>query len=313
MSKLSQNLMDELFFKSQIDDPDVIMGPKFGEDAAILKIGDSKLVVHTDPISGAVEEIGWLAITIAANDIAVTGAEPRWALCSVQVPDGTSETEIKKVAHDLSRAADGLNVTIIGGHTEVVTGIDRPLISTTMMGVTDEPVLTSGSEEGDNIVQIKPAGIEGSWILANDYEDQLIEKGIDERVIKKVKGWREDISVVQPALNIRDRATSLHDPTEGGILQGLYEMATCSGNDFIIDGDIDIREETRHICDVLNIDPLYLISSGCLLATIPKEVDYGEGNVIGEVRNGEGRVVYKGEEIKERPNDELFRIIKELN
>lgn len=312
MSKLSQELMDELFFRRETEDPSVVLGPRFGEDAAVLDIGDTKLVIHTDPISGAVVDIGWLALNIAANDIAVTGAPPRWALCSIQMPEGMGDAVIKQISEDLRVAAADLDVTIVGGHTETVSGIDRPLLSTTMMGLTDEPVYTSGSEEGDKILQIKPAAIEGCWILVNDHRDELLKLGVDEKTLDEIAGWRNDISVVKPALEIRHKATSLHDPTEGGVFQGLYEMARCSGNDFFIDSEIYIREETEAICEVLDIDPLYFISSGCLLATVPRGADHDKGRVIGQVREGEGRVFYNGREVKERPEDELFRILKEL-
>ncbi len=312
MSKLSQDLLKELFFDEKIDDPSVIIGPKFGEDAAVLKIGDTNLVIHTDPISGAVENIGWLSINIAANDIAVTGARPRWALCSIQVPEDLSHKKLKKIAEDLKQAADELDVNIIGGHTESISGINRPLISTTMMGLTDKPIFTSSSEPGDKIIQIKSAGIEGCWILVNDHEEELIQRGVDEKVIDEVKGWRNEISVVKSALKIKDIATSIHDPTEGGIFQSLYEMASCSGNDFYVDSEFEIKSETKEICDVLGIDPLYLISSGCLLATVPRDVDYSEGKVIGEVREGGGKVFYRNEEVNENPEDELFKILKEL-
>ncbi len=312
MSKLSHDLMEELFFGMDIKDPSVVMGPKFGEDAAVIEIDGFNLVVHTDPISGAVENIGWLAINIAANDIAVTGAEPRWALCSIQIPEDMSKEDIKKISEDLISAAEELDITIIGGHTETVSRIDRPLLSTTMMGITEEPVYTSGSKGGDKIVQIKPAAMEGSWILVNDHRDKLLEMGVHKTTLDEVMGWSKEISVVKQALKIMDKATSLHDPTEGGILQGLYEMAHCSGNDFHINSEIELRNETKEICKILDIDPLYLISSGCLLATIPNVYDCDEGSVIGEVREGEGRVFYQGEEVKERPEDELFRILKEL-
>lgn len=304
--------MDELFFSSDIKDPSVILGPKFGEDAAVLKVGDTNLVIHTDPISGAVEDIGWLGINIAANDIAVTGAPPRWALCSIQIPEGMDDDDIKQISHDLGAAADKLNVTIIGGHTETVSNINRPLLSTTMIGMTSDPIYTSGSDIGDSIVQIKPAAIEGSWILANEHGGPLLELGVDSGTLRKVSGWKEDISVVHAAMEIKDIATSLHDPTEGGVMQGLFEIACCSGNDLYIDSDIKLRKETQEICDILDIDPLYLISSGCLLATVPKDEKINEGEVIGEVREGDGRVFYKGDEVKERPEDELFRILKKL-
>ena len=312
MPKLKQELMSSLFFDKDIDDDRVIVGPSYGEDAAVIKFKDEYLVAHPDPISGAVKNIGWLSINISANDIAVTGARPRWAMPSLQIPEDFEAEKIVLIIDDLYSAADDLGVTLIGGHTETVKGIDRPLVTTAMMGVTDKPVFTKGSNPGDKIVQVKEAAIEGTWILVSDFGEKLIELGLDEEVVKEVMNWNRDISVVEDALEIGKIATSMHDPTEGGILQGVYEMARCSGNDFKIEEEISFRPETIKICDVLDIEPTKLISSGCLLATVPEDEDVKNGNFIGHVDSGSGRTIYDGKEIEEVTEDELFRIISEM-
>ncbi len=300
--------MSHLFFDREIDDERVVVGPSYGEDAAVLRFKDEYLVAHPDPISGAVKNIGWLSINISANDVAVTGAEPRWAMPCLQIPEKFDEKEVEKIIKDLYTAADELEVTLIGGHTETVSGIDRPLITTAMMGVTEEPVFTKGSNPGDKIVQINDAAIEGSWILVSDFEEELVKRGLDKEIIEEVKGWNREISVVDEALKVSKLATSMHDPTEGGILQGIYEMARCSGNDFVIDGKISFRPETIEICDILNIDQKKLISSGSLLATIPPDEELEEGKVIGRVKSGSGKTIYDGKKVKEVTEDELFKV-----
>ncbi|MFW5927778.1 MAG: AIR synthase related protein [Thermoplasmatota archaeon] len=312
MPKLKQNLMSHLFFDREIDDERVIVGPSYGEDAAVLKFKDEYLVAHPDPISGAIKNVGWLSINISANDIAVTGAKPSWAMPSLQIPQGFGDEKIAMIIEDLYNAADELEISLIGGHTETVEGIDRPLVTTAMMGVTEDPVLTRGSKPGDKIIQVNEAAIEGSWILVSDFEKELLERGLDKEVIKEVKRWDRDISVVKDALKISEAATSMHDPTEGGILQGIYEMARCSGNDFVIEDEISFRPETLEVCDILDIYPTKLISSGSLLATVPKEKEIEIGRRIGQVRSGSGRTIYKGQEIDEVTEDELFRVTAEL-
>jgi len=304
--------MSHLFFDREINDERVIVGPSYGEDAAVLKFKDEYLVAHPDPISGAVKNIGWLSVNISANDVAVTGAKPRWAMPSLQIPEKFDEKEVEKIIEDLYSAADELGVTLIGGHTETVSGINRPLITTAMMGVTEEPVFTKGSNPGDKIVQINDAAIEGSWILVSDFEEELVKRGLDKETIEEVKGWNREISVVDEALNVSKLATSMHDPTEGGILQGIYEMARCSGNDFVIDDKISFRPETIEICDILNIDQKKLISSGSLLATVPADEELEEGKVIGRVKSGSGKTIYEGKKVKEVTEDELFRLKSEL-
>lgn len=313
MPKIPFGFMDELFFENDIEDESVIQGPDYGEDASVIKMNDEQyLVAHPDPISGAVNNIGWLSINIPSNDIAVCGAEPRWALPAIQVPEDMGEDDLRYIVADMKEAAADLGISIVGGHTETVEGIERPLVTTTVLGMTDEPVLTSGSEPGDILVQIAPAGIEGTWILACDFEEELLDRGVREGTIEKVKSWRDRISVVEEALRIKDRATSMHDPTEGGVIQGSFEMAKASGNDIFIDTEIDIAHETRELCDALSIDPMKLISSGCLLATVPREDDIEYGTRIGKVEEGSGDLYHKEDKVEETSTDELFRVIERL-
>ncbi len=313
MSKLSEKLMDHLIFQKEISDEDVVMGPSYGEDAAVVKIGEKYLIAHSDPISGAVENIGWLAVNIAANDIAVCGAAPRWMLPTVQVPKGYSEESIVEIFTDLYKGTSELQIDIIGGHSEIVDSIEQPLVNSTMMGITDSPIYTKDAASGDKIVQIDKAGIEGSWILSMDYREELIERGVDERTIEKAVSLKKDISVVENALSVKDKVNSMHDPTEGGILQGLYEMARASNKRFILDTEPKVGETTIRISDALDIDPLKLISSGCLLVTVPENADIEKGKVIGRVEDGEASLLYNEKKIESIHEDELFKAIRNLD
>ncbi len=312
MPKLPRELLERFLFSRGLDDERVILGPEYGEDAAVIDLGEGYLVTHLDPISGAVKDVGKLAVMVASNDIAVSGAVPRWCMSSIQVPEDMDEEEVETILNDFLDTASDMGISVVGGHTETVDGIDKPLITTSMFGITDEPVYTSGSEPGDLIVQIGPAAVEGTWILANDHEKSLMEKGVDGETIKRASGWVDDISVIEKALAVRDKVTSMHDPTEGGIIQGLYEMASASCNDFVVDGEIEFRDETLEICEKLGLDPLRLISSGCVVVTVPEGSDIPYGNMIGRVEEGEGYLQYHGESIEETTEDELFRVIAHL-
>ncbi len=312
MAKLSKKKMDELVFHKDIKDESVVIGPSYGEDAAVLKIEDKFLIAHSDPISGAVDNIGWLAINIAANDIAVSGAAPRWALPSLEIPMNYNDQKMGEMMDDLYDASDALNIEIIGGHSEMIDGIEHPLITTTMMGLTEDPVFTRGSRPGDKIVQINEAGLEGTWILASDFGEELERVGVGKDHLEEARSLRDEISVVDSALEIKDKVTSMHDPTEGGILQGLYEMAHASGNEFVVFDEPDLKDSTVEICEKLDLNPYNLISSGCLLATVPEGVELEKGRVIGEVKDGEPGVFFKKESVEAVQEDELLRAIREL-
>ncbi|MEF8833043.1 MAG: AIR synthase related protein [Candidatus Thermoplasmatota archaeon] len=313
MAKLNRDLMDDLIFDKKIQDESVVMGPAYGEDAAVVDLGDTYMVLHSDPISGAIENIGWLAINIAANDIAVSGASPSWALLTMQFPTDYKKDEIQEVMIDLYNASQDLDIEIIGGHSEIIDQIDHPLVTTALMGTTEKPVYTRGSEPGDKIVQIDEAGLEGTWILASDFDVELEKRGVDSKTLREAKSLKENISVVEPALSIKDQVSSMHDPTEGGIFQGLYEMAHASGNEFLIHSRPRLKDMTLEISEKLNIDPFRLISSGCLLATVPESRELGMGKVIGEVKEGDPGVIFDGEKIESVEEDELFKVIRSLS
>ena len=313
MAKLSKDLMDDLIFNKDIKDKSVVMGPAYGEDAAVVDIGDNYIVMHSDPISGAIDNIGWLAINIAANDVAVSGASPRWALLTMQFPTDYNKGEIREVMADLYDASQELDIEIIGGHSEMIEQIDHPLVTTALIGTTEKPIYTRGSEPGDKIVQIDEAGLEGTWILASDFGEELERRGVDRKTLKEAKSLRESISVVEPALQIKEKVSSMHDPTEGGIFQGLYEMAHASQNEFFVNSQPELKEISIEICEKLSLDPFRLISSGCLLATVPESREMERGKVIGEVKEGRPGVIYEGERIKPVKEDELFKAIRLLS
>jgi len=313
MAKLTRELMEDLIFTKDIKDESVVMGPAYGEDAAVVDIGDNYLVMHSDPISGAIDNVGWLAINIAANDIAVSGASPRWALLTMQFPTSYTKEGIREVMVDLYDASQELDIDIIGGHSEMIEQIDHPLVTTALIGMTEKPIYTRGSEPGDKIVQIDEAGLEGTWILASDFGKELESLGVDRKTLEEAKSLRESISVVEPALQIKEKVSSMHDPTEGGIFQGLYEMAHASQNEFIINSPPEVKDISIEICDKLGLDPFRLISSGCLLATVPESREVERGKVIGEVNEGKPGVIYEKERIRPVQEDELFKAIRLLS
>jgi len=315
-----------VFSRIGIKDPKVIVGPAYGEDAAIIDFGDKVLVAHVDPITGAVELLGWLAVHIACNDIAVRGAEPRWLLCVLYLPEKASEELIDKITSQIDEAAKEVGVMIIGGHTEYTPGLERPLISMTAIGVADKYkyVRTAGVRPGDYILMTKTVAVEGTSIIATDFAERLREKGVGEKLIERGKEFIKEISVVKEALILANIGVhSMHDPTEGGILCGLAEMAYSSNVKIEVwEEKIPIAEETRVFCNALGIDPLKLISSGVLLVAVPPEkVEKAVHNlrkegirasVIGRATEGKGVVLYRRdgrvEEIPEHVVDELYKL-----
>ena len=291
----------------------ILVPPSIGEDAAVIDLGKTKLVAASDPITGALDNIGMYAVNVNANDIACTGAPPEYFLSVLLLPEKCTDDHIRKIASDISKEAQKLHISIIGGHTEALP-IEDPIIVGTMIGFTDKIISTSGAHMGDDILLTKGAAIEGTSILATDFYD-LLKNSIDGKTLKKAQKYLEKISIVKEALIAREYATAMHDPTEGGITGALHELADASHCGFFVDvKKIPISRETEKICSLLSVNPLNLISSGSLLITAPKKTS----STLQEALRKSGIVteiigeITEGRNLEPVKQDELWRILDEL-
>jgi hydrogenase maturation factor len=277
LGKLPYPFLAELLAKAERD-PCVLVGPRVGEDAAVIDFGDRCLVVKTDPITFTADRLGWYAVHVNANDIAVMGADPRWFLMTLLLPPSATESDVTSIFDQVLAAGRDLGVTLVGGHTEVTTGIDRPLLIGCMLGETtrDRIITSGGARPGDDVVITSGIAIEGASVLAREAADDLRARGVAESTIIEARDYLDapGISVVSAAriAACAARVTSLHDPTEGGLAAGLWEVAQASGVGMEIEAAaIPVLPACRVLCDTLGLDPLRLIASGCLLITVPHE------------------------------------------
>ncbi len=250
----------------------MILGPSHGEDAAILSVGGKLIAVSCDPISGAVERIGWLAVNVSANDIATRGVRPRWFLSCIMLPKGSDHRVLKEICRQMDEAALKLGVSIVGGHSEVTPGLDHPLIIGFAVGAVERKryVTCGGTRVGDKIILTKGAGIEGTAVLAAD-RSELLTKRFGEKLVNDAKGFFDKISVVDEALTAFEYGgvSAMHDPTEGGVAGGLHELADASKTGFrVYEEKVIIEPETLEICRFFGINPMQLISSGSLLIVV---------------------------------------------
>jgi hydrogenase expression/formation protein HypE len=267
---------------------DVVLSPSIGEDAAIVQAGNEVLAISSDPITGAEEWLGWLAVHVSANDVATRGVQPRWFNSIILLPKNSTTELIEKICTQMDKAARQLNVAIIGGHCEVTPGIEHPIVSGCAIGVAEDGkyVSSSGAKIGDRIILTKGTGIEGTAILASDRREELLEV-FDESFLKKAENFFEKISVVKDAITAFriGGVSAMHDPTEGGVAGGLHELADAANIGFqVYEKEILIPEETSKICAHFEVDPLQLISSGSLLIVAEEEKT---GEIISSLsRNG---------------------------
>ena len=276
--KLPLELLDDLLSGIEITDPRVVLGPKVGEDAALIDFGDRYLVTKTDPVTFATDLIGWYVVQVNANDLAVMGATPKWLMVTMLLPEGITTDEVRGIFRQLTQACRERDITLVGGHTEVTYDLNRPIAIGSMLGEVpkDEVVMTSGAQVGDSIILTKGISIEGTSILAREASEELREAGVSDEIIERAREFlfSPGISVVRDAQIATGaaRVHAMHDPTEGGVAGALLEFATGAGVGLEIDAArLPVLPESRIICDALGIDPLGLIASGALLATVAPE------------------------------------------
>lgn len=253
----------------------VIVGPRFGEDAAVIDMGTKYLVAKTDPITFTAERIGWYAVNINANDIATLGTRPRWFLATLLLPEThTTRTLARSIFRDVLRACRSLGITLCGGHTEITGGLGRPIVVGMMLGEIEKSRLVRKESQrpGDLVILTKGVAVEGTAILARAKARRL-EAKLGKPLVRRA--WRllfhPGISVVREALLAvrHGEIHAMHDPTEGGLLSGLYELARAGHVGLRIWLDkVPVLAETQAFRRVLGFDPFALIASGALLLVV---------------------------------------------
>ncbi|MGQ9694665.1 MAG: AIR synthase family protein [Thermodesulfobacteriota bacterium] len=309
-------------------DDRLIVRPGIGKDATVISFGERYLVAKTDPITFATDQIGWYAVHVNANDIAVMGGIPRWFLATLLLPAGkTNQEKVEEILVQIDRACREIGVALCGGHTEITYGLDRPLVIGHMLGEIDKGKLVVPEKicPGDKIILTKGLAIEGTALIAREKRELAEVWG--EEFVKRCQQFLTSpgISILPEARLAQEVATihAMHDPTEGGLATGVHELAMAAQVGMIIEMEkIFIWPETAILCRNLKLDPLGLLASGALLIVAPDPEAsqvvsaLRKGNIpaeiIGTITGKDGGVkVKKGEELADLPffpRDEVARL-----
>lgn len=326
VGKISETVLKRSIFKQiHTRREEVLLGAGVGEDCAAVKLApDEVFVISTDPITGTVKDTGMLAIQITANDLASSGAEPVGVMLTVLLPEEIEEKDIREMMGQVEEACSSFHIQVMGGHTEVTRAVNQPVISVTGVGKVreDRLVSTAGAKPGQDILVTKWIGIEGTSIIAKEKESELLAR-FSAPFVDTAKGFDQYLSVVpESRIAVEHGVSAMHDVTEGGIYGALWEVAEASGVGLEADlKAIPIRQETVEICEYFELNPYYLISSGCMLMTAERGHDLARklqaagipAAVIGKTTEGKARRIWNGKEESylERPKtDELYKIYK---
>jgi hydrogenase expression/formation protein HypE len=273
--KLDIQILRRLLQRYSKIDERVVLGPAIGEDAAAIDMGEKLFIVATDPITFATSEIGYYSVMVNANDIVTTGAEPRWFTVDILLPEAMgTEVLVDSIFNQIHQACEKLNISVIGGHTEITYGLDRPILVGQMMGEVQKEALitTAGAKPGDHILLSKGICIEGTSLIARERERDLLSRGISKELVGQAQRFLFDpgIGVVEEArLALHAGGIhSMHDITEGGLANGLYELSMAAGVKIVVEKDhIPVYAESQILCEAFDLNPLGVIGSGALLIT----------------------------------------------
>ncbi len=324
IGKIPLDILNSAIFRPNVETvkrEEVVVGPAVGEDCSAIKFDSQICLLSSDPITGAADDVGYLAVHVNVNDIAASGGEAIGIMVTVLLPENSTVSDLEKIMSDVYKGAKEANIEVIGGHTEVTNAVTRPLVSATIIGKAKSAgfISTSGAKAGHDVVMTKYAATEGVSIIAAKHGN-IIKESLGEDVLSWAKAQGNQISVVKEAsVALEFEVSAMHDITEGGVFGACYELAAGANKGITIQLEkIPIHENTTGICKVFNINPYKLISSGSLLICTP----FGEGlaarlrgqginaAVIGKITDGRSIYIQEGEEhvLSSPESDEIYKI-----
>jgi hydrogenase maturation factor/predicted fused transcriptional regulator/phosphomethylpyrimidine kinase len=262
-------------------DKNVIVPPKAGVDAGVVDIGNGNiLVVAEDPIftlpGMPLSFFGWATVHIGASDVAVMGVRPQYMTYTLLLPPTMTDQEISEIVSSVDMTAKQLGINIVGGHTAYYPGISSPLVGgVTVFSIAPKIDLVTpmGARPGDDVILTKGPGIEAVGVLAITMRGEL-EQAIGIELLKKAEALADRVTVVEDAMIAKNAGgvTSMHDATEGGVMGGLFEVASASKVGMMLDERRMVYPpEILAVCGHLGIDPLKIISEGSLIITCRPE------------------------------------------
>ncbi len=328
--KLPNSVLGEFIDTVKFEDPSIFIGPGVGEDTAALDIaGQEVLVLKSDPITFVANNIGTYAVIINANDIATSGATPRWMLTTLLFPPGTTALQIHHTMVEIRNVCKNHGISLCGGHTEITDGVTRPVVTGMMAGlVSRSDLLDKGNlRPGDRILLTKQLAVEGTAILAGEFRKQLTGLGISQETLLACADYLAMLSILPEAELAAGHpgTVAMHDVTEGGLATALFELSCAAGCRLKIEIDkIPVFDHTRTLCRALDLNPLGLIGSGSLLIACRPEHQEAisrriknagiEVNCIGEfIEKGQGIEALENGRKAQWPDfavDELARLFQ---
>jgi hydrogenase expression/formation protein HypE len=290
-ARAARRLLDEHVFS--------ILGPsvQHARDAARLPTLTGEMAFTTDsfvvsPLFFPGGDIGKLAVCGTANDLSVSGAQPRWLSLSLIVEEGFSLETFDAILRSIAAAARETCLEVVTGDTKVVPrgAADGMFITTAGIGEIIMPALPGsiGLEIGDELVVSGPIGRHGIAVLAAREQMQVDLLPAS------------DCGPLMPAVDALHRANlpvvAMRDATRGGVGAVLHEWAGVCGHALAIcENQLPVTDDVRGISELLGLDPLHIANEGTMLiavrpgfgantAAVLESIGFPGASVIGRVQ-----------------------------
>lgn len=297
---------------------EVLVGPKFGVDTAVINLGNNLgMAISSDPLtlipSIGLSESAWLSVHLLANDMASTGFAPMYAQFVLNLPPSLSLDAFREYWTYIHQFCEDIGVSITGGHTGQIEGQNSTISGGGTMFLTaplNEILTSNRAAPGDVIVATKETALVASSILAMSFPEtvrnklgkEVYEKGCEN--FYRTSSLKDALSATEILRNNVD-LKAMHDVTEGGVVGGICEMAKASGCGFRLYNDaLPVGEAQRQITQLFGIDHRFCVGAGSMIMAVSKG---REGELISHLQSKSIKATVVGEMTAE---EEGFKIVE---
>ena len=314
--KLPYNILENIIKKFSFSDGTMVKGPGIGVDCSVFDNGNNFIIVTSDPVTYVAS--GKYCVNVNVNDIAAMGGEAWFFLCTIILPVDFAQNTFEYIMDEIKGECENFKINFAGGHTEINKIVNSPVICGFMVGKCKKDELRGAfnAKDGDILIITKGVSVEGTSIIAESKAREIAEQ-YGAKFYKKCTLYKDRLSVLEEARLARPLSNAMHDITEGGLINGLYEIAVASDVSIEVDY-FPVIPECKILCDALHINPLGLISAGTLAITTKNKnlkdilINNGiEAFEIGRIiKDGKNEVRYKGSVQEIFKNDEIVKLFK---
>jgi hydrogenase expression/formation protein HypE len=261
---------------------DVVVGPANGVDIGVVRLlGGRALVSTTDPLyivpQYGWERAAWFAFHILASDLTTSGVAPQYITTDWNLPMDIEDDQIETMLKVMDRESKKYGAAVVTGHTGRYEGCAYPMVGgATFLAVApkDGWVTANMARAGNRLLVTKTAALEATAILANTFPDVLLRHTTPDRA-REARDLFMSMSTVDDALTaasagLREEGVwAMHDATEGGVRNAIWEMSQASKLGVEVDlSMVPIVPAVREACRAFEMEPLDAISEGTLLLAV---------------------------------------------